>query len=123
MTHDDTSESLPGFKYWDNQDFVAVSEMADPEGEINIHFLIEQLKQAIDGLEENPRALGTPNFAGRIKELKNKQVKSVSYFGLHHELVSRHVMIEQHQKKINSDFFDTISSFRYLKTLLKKFNS
>lgn len=115
-------EKIPGFTFWDNQDFVAVSEMADPEGEINAHFLVTRLMEAIDGFEENPRAFGTPNFMGTINGLQDSEVDAISYFGLHHELVSRHVMIEQSQKRLKSDFFNALSSFTYLKTLLNKFN-
>ena len=115
-------EKIPGFTFWDNQDFVAVSEMADPEGEINAHFLVTRLMEAIDGFEENPRAFGTPNFMGTINGLQDSEVDAISYFGLHHELVSRHVMIEHSQKRLKSDFFNALSSFTYLKTLLKKFN-
>lgn len=107
--------------YWE-KDFLNVGSFAENSENLNITYVINKIKKAIDSNKENSRAFGTPNFEGLIRSLKREDVDSVIYLGVHSELISNKIMLESKIKKETKDFFRTISSFKYMRKNFKHYN-
>lgn len=107
--------------YWD-KDFLSVGDFAESEDNLNISFLVEKIKQAIDSNGLNTKALGAPNFEGLFRELNDNRVDSVMYFGVHLELISKKIIVEHQRGVHKNDFFETAASFSYIKEAFKNYN-
>jgi len=121
-TESDLDEgSLKMDAYWE-KDFLCVGDFTDPGDDANLHYIIQNIMDAIDSSEENNRAFGTPHFETLFKEFEAEQISSVSYLGLHHDLITKKIQIE-HKRKIHSeDFFSCLTSFVYLKDTFTLYN-
>ncbi|AWK04556.1 hypothetical protein HYN56_10070 [Flavobacterium crocinum] len=114
-------KSLKADAHWKKK-FLSVGDFTDPEDDPNTSYGVKYLKEAIDSAKENPRAFGTPNFEIWFNNLESKDVSSVSYLGIFHDLISKKIQIE-HKKNLHSkDFFSCLTSFYYLKKTFKMFN-
>jgi len=113
--------SLKPDSYWE-KDFLSVGSFAENCENLNVTYMINKIKKAIDSNKENSRAFGAPDFEGLFRSLQPETVDSVIYLGLHSELISNKVILEGKIKKHTKDFFKTISSFKYLKKNFKQYN-
>lgn len=104
------------------KNFLSVGDFTDPEDDPNASYGVKYLKEAIDSVEENSRAFGTPDFEIWFKKLERKHVSSVSYLGVFHDLISKKIQIEHKRKVQSQDFFSCLTSFSYLKKTFRKFN-
>jgi hypothetical protein len=107
--------------YWDKK-FLSVGEFADNNDNQNISFMLDKIQQMLNSFRINPSALGNPNFDMLFNNLRNAEVDSVIYLGIHLELISKRVLIEHRRGLHEWDYFSTISSFSYLRSLFQEYN-
>ena len=108
--------------FWDKK-FLSVGDFANNAENLNTRYLVEKIKEKINGNGEELTAFGNPDFKVHFENLDESAIDSIIYLGVHQDLISNRITIEHHRNHHKHDFFTTIQSFSYLREMLKHYNS